>query len=96
MSSPSERPGDPVDPPTAPRGGSPSELELQEQLVLSELLNRVLDRGVVVSGDVTISVAGIDLVYLALDVLLTSVETARETRVAARNVGHLPGRGDEE
>lgn len=66
-----------------------SELMMQEQLVLSELLNRVLDRGVVVSGDVTISVAGIDLLYLALDVLLSSVETARQARPAARSAGHL-------
>ncbi|HEX6630609.1 MAG TPA: gas vesicle protein GvpJ [Gemmatimonadaceae bacterium] len=46
---------------------------------LVELVNRVLDRGVVVAGDVTISVAGVDLVYLGLNALLTSVSTARRT-----------------
>jgi hypothetical protein len=45
---------------------------------LLELLNRVLDRGVVISGEVTISVAGVELVYLGLNAVLTSVSTARE------------------
>ena len=48
---------------------------------LSELVNRVLDRGVVVSGEVLISVAGVDLVFLGLDLYLTSVETARQHRL---------------
>lgn len=56
---------------------TPDVTALQEQLGLVELVNRVLDKGVVISGDVVISIAGIDLVYLGLDVMLTSVETAR-------------------
>lgn len=78
---------------SAPPGGSgppartrADELELQEQLVLSELLNRVLDKGVVVSGELTISVAGVDLIYLGLDLLLTSVESARERRPHGRSL----------
>ena len=47
-----------------------------EQLVLGDLLNHVLDKGVVIGGTVTIAVADIDLVVLDLRVLLTSVETA--------------------
>jgi hypothetical protein len=47
-----------------------------DQLVLRDLLNRVLDKGVVISGHVTISVADIDLVALDLRLLLTSVQTA--------------------
>lgn len=54
----------------------PDELTLQDELTLVELVNRVLDRGVVITGEVTISVAGVDLVFLGLDLLLTSVETA--------------------
>jgi len=45
---------------------------------LADLVNRVLDKGVVLGGDVTISVAGVDLVFLRLSALLTSVATARE------------------
>jgi hypothetical protein len=51
--------------------------DLTQQLVLAELVNRVLDRGAVITGEVLISVAGVDLVYLGLQVVLTSVETAR-------------------
>jgi hypothetical protein len=47
-----------------------------EQLVLGDLLNHVLDKGVVISGTVTISVADIDLLLLDLRLLLTSVETS--------------------
>jgi gas vesicle structural protein len=47
-----------------------------EQLVLGDLLNHVLDKGVVISGTVTISIADIDLLMVDLRVLLTSVETA--------------------
>jgi hypothetical protein len=47
-----------------------------ERLVLGDLLNHVLDKGVVISGTVTISIANIDLLMVDLRVLLTSVETA--------------------
>jgi hypothetical protein len=45
---------------------------------LSEVLDRVLNKGVVVNGEVVISLAGVDLIYLRLNVLLTSVETGRK------------------
>lgn len=44
---------------------------------LCEALDRILNKGAVIVGDVMISVAGIDLVYLGLQVILCSVETAR-------------------
>ena len=49
-----------------------------QQLVLGDLLNTVLDKGVVISGQVTISIADIDLLMLDLRLLLTSVQTALE------------------
>ncbi|HUE76848.1 MAG TPA: gas vesicle protein [Longimicrobiales bacterium] len=54
---------------------------LSERLQLVELVDRVLDKGVVLRGDVTISVAGIDLLYLELRLLLSSVESLRERGV---------------
>lgn len=42
-------------------------------VALADLLDRVIDRGVVLSGDLVISLAGIDLVYCNLRVLLASV-----------------------
>ncbi len=56
----------------------PEELRPEDELRLVELVNRVLDKGVVVRGEVTISVAGVDLVFLGLDLLLSSVETMRD------------------
>jgi gas vesicle structural protein len=46
-----------------------------EQLVLGDLLNTVLDKGVVIGGTVMISIADIDLVQLDLRLLLASVES---------------------
>jgi gas vesicle structural protein len=46
-----------------------------EQLALSDLLNTVLDRGVVIAGTVTISVAGIDLIRVGLNVFIAAIET---------------------
>ena len=43
---------------------------------LVELLDRVVHRGAYVSGDVTICLAGIDLVRLDLRLLLTAVVDA--------------------
>ncbi|MET9023344.1 Gas vesicle protein [Actinopolymorpha cephalotaxi] len=45
---------------------------------LVDLLDRVVDRGVVVSGDIIISLAGIDLIQLNLRLLLIGLETANE------------------
>lgn len=57
---------------------------LEEQRIsLCETLDRVLNTGVVVHGDITISVANIDLIYIGLRALLTSVETARQIQARA-------------
>lgn len=49
-------------------------------VTLLEVLDRVLNKGVVISGDVVISVADVDLIYLGLRVLLSSVETMEKLR----------------
>ena len=46
-----------------------------ERLVLGDLLNHVLDKGIVITGDVTISVADIDLIRVGLGVFITSIQT---------------------
>jgi gas vesicle structural protein len=45
-----------------------------DDMGLVDLLDRVLDRGVVIVGDVTLSIADVDLVNLSLRLTLTSVE----------------------
>jgi hypothetical protein len=47
---------------------------------LVELLDRVVHRGAYVSGDVTICLAGIDLVRLDLRLLLTAIQPHDEVR----------------
>ncbi len=56
----------------------------KDQLALSELLDRALNKGVVLWGDATISVAGVDLIYVGLKVLLASVDSAERLRQDAR------------
>jgi len=53
-------------------------LEDTERISLCEVLDRVLNKGVVVTGDVTISVADIDLIYLGLQIVLSSIESLRQ------------------
>jgi len=48
------------------------------EVALLELLDRIVDHGVVIAGDLTISVADVDLIYLGLRVILTSVQRADE------------------
>ena len=43
---------------------------------LLDVIDHVLNSGVVIQGSIVISIAGVDLVYLGLNVVLTSVETA--------------------
>jgi gas vesicle structural protein len=55
--------------------GSPlQEFELEE-LSLLETIDHVLSHGLVISGEVVISVANIDLIYLGVSLLLGSVDT---------------------
>ena len=57
-----------------------SDLPLAEQVTLIELVDRVLNKGVVIAGDITLAVADVDLVYLGLRVLLTSAATLDRLR----------------
>jgi hypothetical protein len=50
----------------------------QTELSLLETLDHVLDRGLVIAGEITISVADVDLIFVGLNVMLSSVETARQ------------------
>ncbi len=55
-----------------------------EEMSLLELADRLLNRGVVLTGEATISVAGVDLIYLGLNLVLTSVENMHATRPPLR------------
>ena len=57
-----------------------SDVEQLEEADLSllETLDHVLNKGLVIAGEITISVADVDLIFVALNVLVSSVETANE------------------
>ena len=58
-----------------------------ERLALSDLVNRVLDRGVVIQGSVVLSVAGIDLIKLDLSLVLSAVESELQRMLRQRREG---------
>lgn len=49
-----------------------------KEVTLLDIVEKLLDKGVVISGDLILSCADIDLVYLNLKVVLTSVQTLME------------------
>jgi hypothetical protein len=55
---------------------------LAEQITLCEALDRVLNKGVVLHGDITISVAGVDLLSIHLRALLSATDVIEADRQA--------------
>jgi hypothetical protein len=51
-----------------------------QEVTLLDLVDRAVDHGVILAGDITIAVADIDLIYLGLEVLLASVERVEKLR----------------
>jgi hypothetical protein len=47
------------------------------QLVLGDLIDHLLNKGVVIQGEVVLSLAGVDLVYLRLQAMLSAADRAR-------------------
>lgn len=53
------------------------------EIPLVEIIDRLLDRGVVLAGSATISIAGVDLIELRLNVVLASVAAIDRAERAA-------------
>jgi hypothetical protein len=64
----------------------------QREVALVDLLDRLLAGGVVIGGDITLSIADVDLVYVGLRALITSVATAEERGLALPDGGGYPFR----
>ncbi|HEY1596866.1 MAG TPA: gas vesicle protein [Thermoleophilaceae bacterium] len=56
----------------------------ERDVALIDLVDRLLGGGVVIAGDITLSVADVDLVYVGLRALITSVATAEEKNLLPR------------
>ena len=55
-------------------------IDRAKDVTILEILDRVLNKGVIISGDIVISVADIDLVYVGLKLMLSSVETMNQLK----------------
>ena len=53
----------------------------QQDVALVDLVDRLLGGGVVIYGDITLAAADVDLVYISLRALISSVATARKQGV---------------
>ena len=53
----------------------------QREVALVDLVDRLLAGGVVLSGDITLSIADVDLVYVGLRALISSAAAAEEAGV---------------
>lgn len=62
----------------------PNQILANQHVGLVDAVDRLLDKGVVINGDAMVSLAGVDLVYLRLSLLLSSVQRLSE-------LGGIPG-----
>jgi hypothetical protein len=62
----------------------------QREVALVDLVDRLLAGGVVIGGDITLSIADVDLVYVGLRALITSVATADELGMTLPAAGGRP------
>src|SRR5579859_6367757 len=62
-------------------GGRPSVESRRDSTSLAELLERILDKGIVIAGDISISLVDIELLTIKLRLLIASVDKAREIGV---------------
>ncbi len=56
----------------------------ERDVALIDLIDRLLGGGVVIAGDITLAAADVDLVYVSLRALISSVATAEEKNVLPR------------
>jgi hypothetical protein len=56
----------------------------EREVALIDLVDRLLAGGVVIAGDITLAVADVDLVYVQLRALISSVATAKDKQLLPR------------
>ncbi len=59
----------------------------EDEIALVEILDRVLNKGVVITGDLTLAVADVDLMYCGIRILLTSVENIEQIQEFKQQTG---------
>lgn len=61
--------------------GRPSLQAREDPSSLADLLERILDKGIVIAGDISISLVDVELLTIRLRLLVASVDRAREMGV---------------
>jgi gas vesicle structural protein len=54
--------------------------EEAREVTLLDLVDRAIEHGAILAGDITIAVANIDLIYVGLEVLIASIERMETLR----------------
>ena len=65
---------------TPPGSSTDVATDLDHRITLLDLADRLLGKGIVIRGDITLALADIDLIYISLQALITSVSTLDEQR----------------
>ena len=68
---------DPVQSTAVAPAASPGAATFPQSTNLGDILERVLDRGLVITGDIRVSLLDIELITIKLRLLIASVDTAR-------------------
>jgi hypothetical protein len=64
-------------------------VDRSKDITILEMLDRVLNKGVILTGDLVITVADIDLVYVGVKLMLSSVETMDQIKNGTRTTEKL-------
>ncbi|MEU4317805.1 gas vesicle protein [Nocardia fluminea] len=73
--------------------GPGTEVDDQRRVALVDLLDRVLAGGVVISGDIKLAIADVDLVQISLRALISSISALSTSAGALRGVPKPPDDG---
>src|SRR5438093_6066681 len=72
----------------------------RESTTLADLLDRVLDKGLVVAGDISVSLANVELLTIRIRLLVCSIDKAEQIGLNwwryDQSLVHREGRGDGE
>jgi hypothetical protein len=63
---------------TPPASSIEGPADLDSRITLLDLADRLLGKGIVIRGDITLALADIDLIYISLQALISSVSTLDE------------------
>ena len=63
---------------TSPTSTIDGPADLDSRITLLDLADRLLGKGIVIRGDITLALADIDLIYISLQALISSVSTLDE------------------